>query len=61
MNALKSILVITLGTLCVLALAITDLIRALQGKQPIDEEWHEDYVDGNLNQGQGRKDNEEGY
>lgn len=55
MNTLKSILVTTLGTLCVLALAITDLIRFLQGKQSIDDEWHEDYVYGNYNNGRGRK------
>ena len=55
MNTLKSILVITLGTLCVLALAITDLIRVLQGKQSLDEEWHENYVYSNFNGGRGRK------
>ena len=56
MNTLKSILVITLGTICVLTLAITDLIRALQSKQSVDEEWHEDYVYSNYNNGRGRRD-----
>ena len=56
MNTLKSILIISLGTLCVLALAITDLIRALRGKQSIDDEWHEDYVYSNYNNGRGRRD-----
>lgn len=54
-DSIKSILVISLGTLCVIALAISDLIRVLQGKQSIDEEWHEAYVDGRINNGQGRK------
>ena len=39
---------------------VIDLIRTIQGRPTVDEEWHEVYVDGNLNQGQGRKDDEEG-
>ena len=39
---------------------VIDLVRMIQGKPTVDEEWHDDYVDGNLNHGQGRKDDEEG-
>ena len=34
---------------------LVDLIRVARGKQTVDEEWHNDYVDANLNNGQGRK------
>lgn len=37
---------------------LVDLIRVARGKQTVDEEWHTDYVDANLNNGQGRNDNE---
>ena len=32
---------------------LVDLIRVARGKQTVDEEWHDDYVNGNLNHGQG--------
>ena len=32
---------------------VIDLIRTIQGKPTVDEEWHEVYMDGNLNHGQG--------
>lgn len=35
-----------------------DLVRAAKGKQTVDEEWHDVYVDSNMNHGQGRKRNE---
>ena len=37
---------------------VIDLIRTIQGKPTVDEEWHEVYVDSNMNHGQGRKDDE---
>ena len=37
---------------------VIDLIRMIQGKPTVDEEWHDDYVYSNLNHGQGRKDDE---
>ena len=40
---------------------VIDLIRTIQGKPTVDEEWHEVYMDSNMNHGQGRKDDEEGY
>ena len=30
-----------------------DLIRMIQGRPIVDEEWHDDYVYTNLNHGQG--------
>ena len=37
---------------------VIDLVRTIQGKPTVDEEWHNDYVDSNMNHGQGRKDDE---
>ena len=37
---------------------VIDLIRMIQGKPTLDEEWHDDYMNSNLNHGQGRKDDE---
>ena len=37
---------------------VVDLIRVARGKQTVDEEWYNDYVNSNLNHGQGRKDDE---
>ena len=34
---------------------LIELVRAVKGKQTVDEEWHSDYVDSNMNHGQGRK------
>ena len=34
---------------------VIDLIRMIQGKPTVDEEWHNDYVNGNLNHGQGEE------
>ena len=33
---------------------VIDLIRTIQGKPTLDEEWHEVYMDSNMNHGQGR-------
>lgn len=38
---------------------VIDLFRLAIGKQTVDEEWHEDYVDSNLNYGQRREDDGE--
>ena len=37
-----------------IAMAV-DLIRTIQGKPTFDEEWHNDYVNSNLNHGQGEE------
>ena len=34
---------------------VIDLVRMIQGKPTLDEEWHEVYMDSNMNHGQGRK------
>ena len=39
---------------------VIDLVRMIQGKPTVDEEWHEVYMGSNMNHGQGRKDDEEG-
>ena len=46
---------ITMAILGLLLLAVVDLIRMVRGQQTVDEEWHDIYVDSNLNHGQGRK------
>ena len=37
---------------------VIDLVRMIQGKPTVDEEWHEVYVDSNMNHGQGRINND---
>ena len=61
MKNIEVIVMLPMAILSLLLLMIIDLVRAVQGKQTVDEEWHDDYVDGNLNHGQGRKDDEERY
>ena len=34
---------------------LIDLVRMIQGKPTVDEEWHNIYADSNMNHGQGRK------
>ena len=34
---------------------LIELVRMAKGKQTVDEEWHDIYVDSNMNHGQGRK------
>ena len=61
MKHLEVIIMLPLAVMGLLALMAVDLIRTVQGKQTVDEEWHDVYVDSNMNHGQGRKDDEEGY
>ena len=58
MRILEVIIMLPLAILGLLLLMAVDLVRVSKGKQTVDEEWHDDYVDGNLNHGQGRKGNE---
>lgn len=37
---------------------LVDLGRVARGKQTVDVEWHTDYVDSNMNYGQGSVGNE---
>ena len=61
MKNIEVIIMLPLAVMGLLALMVVDLIRTVQGKQTMDEEWHDIYVDSNMNHGQGRKDDEEGY
>lgn len=47
-----------LASLGLLLLMVIDLVRMARGKQTVDEEWHDIYINGNMNHGQGRKGNE---
>ena len=61
MRNLEVIIMLPLAIMGLLALMAVDLIRTVQVKETLDEEWHGVYVDSNMNHGQGRKSNEEGY
>ena len=58
---MKNIEVIIMSPLTIfglLSLMAVDLVRMAKGKQTVDEEWHEVYMDSNMNHGQGRKDDD---
>ena len=55
MRNLEVIIMLPLVVLSSLLLMVIDLVRAAKGKQTVDEEWHDIYVNGNLNHGQGRE------
>ena len=42
-----------LAILSLLLMMAIDLVRAAKGKQTVDEEWHDIYMDSNMNHGQG--------
>ena len=58
MKRLEVIIMLPLAIMGLLTLIAVDLIRMAQGKQTVDEEWHDVYVDSNMNHGQGRKNDE---
>ena len=58
MKNLEVIIMLPLAIVSLLLLTVIDLIRTIQGKPTLDEEWHEVYVDGNMNHGQGRINND---
>ena len=60
MRSLKVVIMLPLAIIGLLLLMVVDLIRMIQGKPTVDEEWYEVYMDSNRNHGQGRKVNEEG-
>ena len=53
MKNLEVIIMLPLAVMGLLALMAVDLIRTAQGKQTVDEEWHDVYVNSNMNHGQG--------
>ena len=55
MKNIEVIIMLPLVVLSLLLLMVIDLVRMAKGKQTVDEEWHNDYVDSNTNHGQGRK------
>ena len=55
MKSLEVIVMLPLVMLGLLPLMAIDLFRVAKGRPTVDEEWHNDYVDGNMNHGQGRK------
>ena len=58
MRNLEVIVMLPLAIIGLLSLMVIDLVRMVRGKQTVDEEWHDIYVDSNMNHGQGRKGNE---
>ena len=58
MKNIEVIIMLPLVVLSLLLLMVIDLVRAAKGKQTVDEEWHDVYVDSNMNHGQGRKDDD---
>ena len=54
MKNIEVIIMLPLAILGLLLLMVIDLVRAVKGKQTVDEEWHDVYVDSNMNHGQGR-------
>ena len=58
MKNLEVNIMLPLAILGLLLLMAVDLVRAAKGKPTVDEEWHDIYVDSNMNYGQGRKDDE---
>ena len=55
MKNIEVIITLPLSILSLLSLMAIDLIRMAKGKQTVDEEWHDVYVNGNMNHGQGAK------
>ena len=53
MRNLEVIIMLPLVIISLLLLAVIDLVRMAKGKQTLDEEWHDIYVDSNMNHGQG--------
>ena len=59
MRNLEVIIMLPIAILSLLLLMAVDLVRAAKGKPTVDEEWHDIYVDSNMNHGQGRWRNED--
>ena len=54
MKHLEVIIMLPLAILSLLLLLVVDLVRMAKGEQTVGEEWHDIYVDSNMNHGQGR-------
>ena len=55
MRKLEVIIMLPLVIISLLLLMVIDLVRMAKGKQTVDEEWHDIYMNSNMNHGQGRK------
>ena len=53
MKNIEVIIMLPLAILSLLLMMAIDLVRAAKGKQTVDEEWHDIYMDSNMNHGQG--------
>ena len=53
MRNLEVIIMLPLVVLSLLLLMVIDLVRMAKGKQTVDEEWHDIYMNSNMNHGQG--------
>ena len=58
MKYIELIFTIPIVIISLLLLMVVDLVRTIQGKPTVDEEWHEVYMDGNMNHGQGEERND---
>ena len=61
MKYIELVLTLPIAIISLLLLMVVDLVRTIQGKPTVDEEWHEVYMDSNMNHGQGSECDEEGY
>ena len=58
MKHLEVIIMLPTAILGLLLLMVIDLVRMARGKQTVDEEWHDIYMDSDMNHGQGRNNND---
>ena len=59
MKYIELILTLPIAIISLLLLMVADLIRTIQGKPTLNDEWHEIYMESNMNHGQGRENDEE--
>lgn len=53
MKYIELILTLPIAIISLLLLMVIDLVRMVRGKPTVDEEWHDTYMDGDMNHGQG--------
>ena len=58
MKYIELVLKLPIAIISLLLLMVADLVRTIQGRPTVDEEWHEVYMESNMNHGQGRKDSD---
>ena len=55
MKYIELTLMLPLAVISLLLLMVVDLARAAKGKPTVDEEWHDIYMENNMNHGMGSK------